>query len=334
MDSFTQIVLGAAVGEAVLGKKVGNKALLWGAIAGTIPDLDVFMLPLFNDVDGLYIHRGYSHSLLFAFLLAPVLGFIITKIYKKKRQASFKQWTTLAFLSLVTHPLLDIFTIYGTPIFLPFSNYRFAFCSVNVVDFFYTVPFFISVLIILYSKKRIRLRKIANFMGLTLSTLYLMFTLINKFYIDNFFENNLKKQHLKFTAIKTTPLPGTNFLWQCVAKTDSGFYLGLHSVIKKNKSNVKFNFIPQNNKFIKNFKDNKEIQKLINFTQGFYAIKQKNDTIIFSDLKFGRTGFSKTSNFIFTFYISNKNNNLAIKRKINIPKNKKLFIKELFNLTF
>jgi len=41
MDSLTQIVLGAAVGEAVLGKKVGNKAMLYGAIAGTIPDLDV-----------------------------------------------------------------------------------------------------------------------------------------------------------------------------------------------------------------------------------------------------------------------------------------------------
>ena len=41
MDSLTQIVLGAAVGEVVLGKKVGNKAMLYGAIAGTIPDLDV-----------------------------------------------------------------------------------------------------------------------------------------------------------------------------------------------------------------------------------------------------------------------------------------------------
>ncbi len=36
MDSLTQIVLGASVGEAVLGKKVGNKAILWGAIAGTL----------------------------------------------------------------------------------------------------------------------------------------------------------------------------------------------------------------------------------------------------------------------------------------------------------
>ena len=43
MDSLTQIVLGAAVGEAVLGKKIGNWAIFWGAIAGTVPDLDVFL---------------------------------------------------------------------------------------------------------------------------------------------------------------------------------------------------------------------------------------------------------------------------------------------------
>ena len=333
MDSFTQIVLGAAVGEAVLGKKVGNKALLWGAVAGTIPDLDVFLVPLFNDVDALYIHRGYSHSLLFSFLLAPILGFIITKIYKKNRQATFKQWTTLAFLSLVTHPLLDIFTIYGTPLFLPFSDYRIAFCSVNVVDFFYTVPFLISVLIILFSRKKIKLRRIASFTGLTLSTLYLMFTLINKFYIDDFFVKELKKQDFKFTQIKTTPLPGTNFLWQCAAKTDSGFYLGLHSIIK-DKSQVDFYFIPQNKNLINNIKNNTELQKLINFTSGFYVLEQKNDTIILSDLKFGKTGFKKQSKFIFSFYILNNQNNIQIERHMYIPQRKSLFVKNLFKRTF
>ncbi len=333
MDSFTQVVLGAAIGEVVLGKKVGNKAVLWGAIAGTIPDLDVFLIPFFKDVDALYIHRGFSHSLLFSFLFAPVLGFIITKIYKKKRQATFKQWTTLAFLSLVTHPILDFFTIYGTPFFLPFSNYRVAFCSVNVIDFFYTVPFLITVLMVVFLRKKLKLRRIANFIGLTLSTLYLMFTLINKFYIDSFFVDELKKQNLHFTKIKTTPLPGTNFLWQCVAKTDSGFYIGLHSIVK-DKSNVGFYFIPQNKFLIKDIENNSNIQKLIKFTGGFYVLKEKSDTIIFSDLKFGRTGFNKTSNFIFSFYILKNQNNIQIKRHMYMPKSKMLFVKNLFNRTF
>ena len=58
MDSITQIVLGAACGEAVLGKKIGNRALLFGAIGGTIPDLDVFVGKwLFNnEIDAMAFH--------------------------------------------------------------------------------------------------------------------------------------------------------------------------------------------------------------------------------------------------------------------------------------
>ena len=72
MDSLTQIVLGAAVGEAVLGRKVGNKAILYGAIAGTIPDLDIFASYFTDTVSALAIHRGFTHSILFSVLFAPV----------------------------------------------------------------------------------------------------------------------------------------------------------------------------------------------------------------------------------------------------------------------
>src|SRR6478735_1727382 len=123
MDSLTQIVLGSAVAELTLGKKIGNKALLWGAICGTIPDLDVLMNPFLSDLQELGAHRGFSHSLLFSCLLAPLLGFLLWFMYEKK-EANWKEWTLLCFLSLVTHPLLDAFTSYGTQLFLPFSNYR------------------------------------------------------------------------------------------------------------------------------------------------------------------------------------------------------------------
>ncbi len=74
MDSLTQIVLGAAVGELILGKKVGNKAILWGAIAGTIPDLDVLNRYFFDDLRANELHRGITHSILFSLVMAPLLG--------------------------------------------------------------------------------------------------------------------------------------------------------------------------------------------------------------------------------------------------------------------
>ncbi len=81
MDSLTQIVLGAAVAEATLGKKVGNKALLWGGIAGTIPDLDVIYIKLIGGgaIEEIVLHRGISHSITFAILMAPLLGSIANR---------------------------------------------------------------------------------------------------------------------------------------------------------------------------------------------------------------------------------------------------------------
>ena len=80
MDSLTQIVLGAGVAEAVAGKKMGNKAVLWGAVAGTIPDLDVFLRFFYHPIDAALVHRGFSHSLLFALLMGPLLGFVFFKL--------------------------------------------------------------------------------------------------------------------------------------------------------------------------------------------------------------------------------------------------------------
>ena len=72
MDSVTQLVLGAAVGEATLGRRVGSRAKLWGAVCGTIPDLDVF-IPLGDPVRDFTYHRSFSHSLIVLAALTPLV---------------------------------------------------------------------------------------------------------------------------------------------------------------------------------------------------------------------------------------------------------------------
>lgn len=84
MDSITQAVLGAAMGEAVLGKKIGNKAILIGALAGTIPDLDVLSRLFIDDqIYGLLYHRGITHSILFTFLASPLFAWLTLLYYQK-----------------------------------------------------------------------------------------------------------------------------------------------------------------------------------------------------------------------------------------------------------
>ena len=76
------MVLGAACGEVVLGKKIGNKALVWGAIAGTIPDLDVMANLFMGELDSLAFHRGPMHSLIFACVIPFLLSWLVLKFYK------------------------------------------------------------------------------------------------------------------------------------------------------------------------------------------------------------------------------------------------------------
>ena len=149
MDSITQIVLGGAVGEAVLGKKVGNKAILWGAIGGTIPDLDTIPGQFLDTVSRLEIHRGFSHSIVFALLISPLLGWLIHRLYKKKNEATFWGWTQLFFWTIFTHPLLDIFTTWGTQLLWP-MDWRIAIQSIFVIDPLYTLPFLLCLIVVLF----------------------------------------------------------------------------------------------------------------------------------------------------------------------------------------
>lgn len=81
MDSVTQIILGAACGELVAGKKIGNRALIWGGIGGTIPDLDVFANLFMDPLTAMTFHRGPMHSLVFASIMPLLLGPLVKRLY-------------------------------------------------------------------------------------------------------------------------------------------------------------------------------------------------------------------------------------------------------------
>jgi inner membrane protein len=121
MDSLTQIALGGAVGYAVLGSKIGRKAIIWGAALGTLPDLDVF-LPYAGEVEAFTYHRGFSHSLLVHLLASPIIVWLILKVHTHTT-AYKKGWFWLVFLSLSTHAILDSCTVYGTQLLWPLTEF-------------------------------------------------------------------------------------------------------------------------------------------------------------------------------------------------------------------
>lgn len=106
MDSLTQIVLGAAVGELTLGRKIGNRAILWGAIGGTIPDLDIIGNAFLSPVDALASHRGISHSITFAVVGALFFAYAVYYLYKW-RKSYWVEWS----LAQIFHGLITMILV-------------------------------------------------------------------------------------------------------------------------------------------------------------------------------------------------------------------------------
>jgi len=311
MDSLTQIVLGAACGEAVLGKKIGNKALLFGAIGGTIPDLDVFIGPLLygNEIQAMAFHRGFMHSILFSVIGAFVFGWLVYKLYdkgKREHKTTIKDWMLLFFWALFTHPILDAFTPYGTQLFAPFSDYRVAFNNISVVDPLYTLPFLISLIVLMFYKRTSKKRKLWLNLGIVLSSAYMLFTLFNKANVDSIFEKSLKDNRIIYSRFQIQPTIFNNVLWYGVAETRSFYYLGFYSLLDNEKTFKNWVKIEKQHSLIPMQDENLAI--LAWFSNNYYDVS-KSDTneFIYSDLRYPLLNPNDPNSSLFSFRIYNSN---------------------------
>jgi len=177
MDPFSQAALGAVVAQASAQHKLGFRVVAVGAMAGAMPDIDVFFAE--DYFHNLQIHRGITHSLFFAPVMGPILGYLIYKyechrsndLINKERM---RYWMLAMFLALLSHPLLDVLTPYGTQLLLPFSDQRFALFAMPIIDPLYTMPLFIGI----YLAWRYRQKAQVHLIGITflvVTTSYLVY---------------------------------------------------------------------------------------------------------------------------------------------------------------
>jgi inner membrane protein len=173
MEPMTQALLGAATGELVAGRRLGRRALFWGALIGMSPDLDVVLAPLRDGYGEWLYHRGTTHSLWFGFVVGPPIAAFLWRWQDPKGSTPYSAWAALAITALVTHPLLDGFTPYGTQFFAPFSRERFAWNGVAIVDPFYSALLALGVWLAASKTRPDRERRTALSFFLVLSMLYL-----------------------------------------------------------------------------------------------------------------------------------------------------------------
>lgn len=230
MDSVSQIALGAAVSVACMGRRTAVwKAAVVGAVAGTLPDLDAF-IDHGDAVSNMTLHRTESHALFWLTLAAPLLAWAVSRLPGERQH--FKPWWLAVWLALITHPLLDLMTVYGTQLGLPFTNHPFGVGSVFIIDPLYTVPLLVGTGVALARRGPRGLRW--NAAGLALSTLYLAWGVGVQQHVRGIAEASLAQAGLQPERVLVTPAPLTTLVWRVVAITpDDAYHEGFYALADK-----------------------------------------------------------------------------------------------------
>lgn len=312
MDSITHLVSGALIGEAIAGKQLKKKAMAWGALAQTLPDVDVISSLWMEPAQNLLAHRGITHSFFFVIVAAPLLAWAATKMIRNSSM-TFNRWIVLFGVEMTVHLLLDSLSTYGTGWLEPLSHYRVSFETVFVADPFYTVWLFIPCIILLILRSSHKARAGWVKFGLISSTLYIFYCFINKSNIDQRVKEELSRQQISYSRFMTTPAPLNNWLWYIVAETGDGYYTGYHSVFDKRGSG-KYHFFPRKDSMVASFRGDEDLECLLQFSQGYYTIENVNDTLVFNDLRFGQVGGWEKPDapFVFHYYLKNPARNVLV----------------------
>ncbi|MGV6476582.1 metal-dependent hydrolase [Azotobacter vinelandii] len=224
MDSLTQAVLGASVQGALLGRWQGRKALLYGALLGTLPDLDV-LIDYGDAVANMTRHRGFSHSLFVLTGFSLLLAWLLRRFRPHPGYGGGRLFLAL-WLVLATHVLLDSLTSYGTQLLWPLDTPPVAWSSVFIIDPLYTLPLLGAVLGgVLYRLRGRALRW--QYWALGLSSLYLGLTLAGKQMAENRVAAELARQGIRTEALFSTPTPFNSLLWRVLARDGEDYHEAL-----------------------------------------------------------------------------------------------------------
>ncbi len=300
MDTVTQITLGAAVGYAVLGRRAGRKALVWGGICGLLPDLDV-LVPMGDAVRDFTYHRGASHSLFVLAALTPLVAWLITRIHKDTAVRR-RWWYALVFGAFATHVLLDCFTVYGTQIFWPLKTPPVMWSTIFIIDPVYTLPLLLGVAAAWFLARRPDRARLFNTLGILLSTLYLAWSVGAKLHVNQVARGALNTRGIEYTRMLTLAAPFNTVLWRVLAMTDGGYVEGYYSLLDQDQT-MRFTAYPSDPALLDGIKDHWSVKRLQWFTHGFYAVKKEGGAIVMSDLRMGLE-----PSYVFQFKVAEADN--------------------------
>ncbi|MDR6839854.1 metal-dependent hydrolase [Pseudoxanthomonas sacheonensis] len=286
MDSLTHLFLGGAIAAAIAPAKHRRAALLAGAALNTLPDLDSLFIALSTSdpVSLMTVHRSFSHSL----FVLPVLGWLIWWLCRtrgKRVAESPSRWFWAIQLALVTHPLLDAFTVYGTQLLWPLHTPPVMGSSLFIIDPMYTVWLLAGCVIAWFAREKMKAQR-ALLAGLALSTAYLAWSLLAKSRVDEQADRDLAAMGLQDAPRFSVPMPLNTLLWRVVAMTPDGYVIGDRSLVA-DRGAMDFKGYKSNVQALAEAKDIEAVQELAWFNHGFMRAQVVGNELVLSDLRMG-----------------------------------------------
>jgi inner membrane protein len=284
VDSVTQAALGAAIGGAIAPPGQRRKALLVGAALGTLPDLDV-LIDYGDAVANFTYHRGFSHSLLVLPPFALLLWLALKRWCAPVREAP-SRWLAIIGLALITHPLLDAHTAYGTQLFWPLPAAPTMWATVFIIDPLFTLPLLAGVVIAAarpasaWSVRAIR-------SCLLLSVLYLGWSWAAQSVVAKHAEEALAQKGLDGASVFITPTPFNTLLWRVVVQTEQGYLEGFDSLLL-DEGPLEFAAYSFDRQLLDAADDVWAVSRLRWFSRDFVKASVAGDRLLITDLRMGQ----------------------------------------------
>lgn len=284
MDSVTQVLLGASIGVAVMGRRTALwKSALWGGVAGLLPDLDV-LLDHGDPILNMIRHRAETHALLLLALFAFPMAWGVSRIHHQPQL--YGRWWWAIMLALVTHPLLDLMTIYGTQVFQPFTDEAYGLGSMFIIDPVYSLPLLVGVVAALRVKTVGRALAI-NGWALAFSTAYLVWSALAQGWVTQHARLSLQALGLPSQQLMVTPAPLSTLVWRVVALDGERFHEGFYALMDGGRP-IRFVAHERGGALAMQHADHPQLQRLARFTDGFFKVQRNSDNLVVTDLRMGQ----------------------------------------------
>ncbi len=318
MDSLTQAALGAVIGELVLGRQIGRRAIAWGALFGTLPDLDVIFTWLLPTAWDLRLHRGFSHSLLLMALLTWGLAKPLAKRWKKDKVTP-QRVAWFVFLAWSTHVLIDVFTVYGTGVFDPFPGPRLSTDNMFIIDPIFTVPLLVAVVIGLFVKpkdwkKGSGVRSAAWCLGI--SSFYVMLSFWAKHSVSKAVEADLVRRGISWQRRMEAPTPFNIMFWRVLIDRPGEIWIGYRSIFDPAELPVRWTVVAKGEEIVAKHADASEVKTVQWFSEGWWIARNSADGLWLADLRFGEVrnwddrGVALRPSFVWTYMPDGKKDRL------------------------